>query len=71
MTRFAMNNLYSHSEYYLLSLYLEETLIVLHTDRSGCVRTAGMRISGQPYCMIPETKHRLYAYTGGVFIMSV
>ncbi len=46
MTRFAMNNLYSHSEYYLLSLYLEETLIVLHTDRSGCVGTAGTGISG-------------------------
>ena len=46
MTRFAMNNLYSHSGYYLLSLYLEETLIVLHTDRSECVGTAGMRISG-------------------------
>ena len=46
MTRFAMNNLYSLSEYYLLSLYLEETLFVLHTDRSECVGTAGMRISG-------------------------
>lgn len=46
MTRFAMNNLHSYSEYYLLSLYLEETLIVLHTDHSGCVETAGMRISG-------------------------
>ncbi len=46
MTRFAMNNLYSHSEYRELSLYLEETLIVLHTDHSGCVETAGMRISG-------------------------
>jgi hypothetical protein len=41
-----MNNLYSHSEYRELSLYLEETLIVLHTDHSGCVETAGMRISG-------------------------
>ena len=46
MTRFAMTNLYSHSEYYLLSLYLEETLIVLHTDRSECVGTAGIGISG-------------------------
>ena len=46
MTRFAMNNLHSYSEYYLLSLYLEETLIVLHTDKSGRVGTAGMRISG-------------------------
>ena len=36
MTRFAMNNLYSHSEYHELSLYLEEeTLIVLRTDHSG------------------------------------
>ena len=46
MTRFAMNSLYSHSEYYLLSLYPEETLFVLHTDRSECVGTAGMCISG-------------------------
>ena len=46
MTRFAMNNLYSHSEYYLLSLYLEETLIVLHTDRSECVGRIGSRFSG-------------------------
>ena len=46
MTRFTMNNLYSHSEYYLLSLYLEETLIVLHTDRSECVGTIGIGISG-------------------------
>ena len=46
MTRFAMNNLHSYSEYYLLSLYLEETLIVLHTDRSECVGTAGIGISG-------------------------
>ena len=46
MTRFAMNNLYSHSEYYLLSLYLEETLIVLHTDRSECVEDFGIGISG-------------------------
>lgn len=46
MTRFAMNNLYIHSEYYELSLYLEETLIVLHTDRSECVGTTGMGISG-------------------------
>ena len=46
MTRFAMNNLYSHSEYYELSLYLEETLIVLHIDRSECVGTIGIDISG-------------------------
>ena len=46
MTRFAMNNLYSHSEYYLLSLYLEETLIVLQTDRSGRVGSTGIGISG-------------------------
>ena len=46
MTRFAMNNLYSHSEYYLLSLYLEETLIVLRTDKSGRVGTTGIGISG-------------------------
>lgn len=46
MTRFAMNNLYSHSEYYELSLYLEETLIVLHTDRSECVGITGIGISG-------------------------
>ena len=46
MTRFTMNNLNSHSEYYLLSLYLEETLIVLHTDRSECVGTTGIGISG-------------------------
>ena len=46
MTRFAMNNLYSHSEYYLLSLYLEETLIVLHIDKSGRVGSTGIGISG-------------------------
>ena len=46
MTRFAMNNLYSHSEYYLLSLYLEETLIVLHTDKSGRVGSTVIGISG-------------------------
>ena len=46
MTQFAMNNLYSHSEYYLLSLYLEETLIVLHTDRSECVGSTGIGILG-------------------------
>lgn len=46
MTRFAMNNLYSYSEYYLLSLYLEETLIVLHTDHGECVGRTGKRISG-------------------------
>ena len=46
MTRFAMNNLYSHSEYYLLSLYLEETLIVLHADKSGRVGSTGIGISG-------------------------
>ena len=46
MTQFTMNNLYSYSEYYLLSLYLEETLIVLHTDKSGCVGTTGIGISG-------------------------
>ena len=46
MTRFAMNNLYSHSEYYLLSLYLEETLIVLHTDRSEGVGSTVSGISG-------------------------
>lgn len=46
MTRFAMNNLHSYSEYYLLSLYLEETLIVLHTDRSECVGSTGIGISG-------------------------
>ena len=46
MTRFAMTNLYSHSAYYLLSLYLEETLIVLHTDRSECVGATGIGISG-------------------------
>ena len=46
MTRFAMNNLYSHSEYYELSLYLEETLFVLHTDRSERVGTTGIGISG-------------------------
>ena len=47
MTRFAMNNLYRYNELHE-SLYLEseETLIVLHTDHSGCVETAGMRISG-------------------------
>ena len=69
MTRFAMNNLYSHSEYYLLSLYLEETLIVLPTDRSECVGMTGIGISGQPYCMIPETKHRLYAHIQAVFLL--
>lgn len=37
MTVFAMNYLYSHSEYYLLSLYYyaEETFIVLRTEHSG------------------------------------
>ena len=37
MTMFAMNHLYSHSEYYTLSLYLEaeETFIVLRTEHSG------------------------------------
>lgn len=35
MTQFTMIHLYSHSEYYELSLYLEETLIVLRTDHSG------------------------------------
>ena len=46
MTRFAMNNLYSHSEYYLLSLYLEETLIVLRTDRCERVGNTGIGFSG-------------------------
>ena len=45
MTRFAMNNLYS-LEYYLLSLYLEETLIVLRTDRCERVGNTGIGFSG-------------------------
>ena len=45
MTQFAMNILYSYNEL-LESLYLEETLFVLHTDRGGCVGTTGMCISG-------------------------
>ena len=47
MRSFTMFNLYSLHEYYL-SLYLEseETLFVLHTDRSECVGTAGIGISG-------------------------
>ena len=46
MTKFTMNHLYSYSELYL-SLYLEseETLFVLHTERSGCV--------GSPVTVIP------------------
>jgi hypothetical protein len=45
MTRFTMNNLYS-LEYYLLSLYLEETLIVLRTDRCERVGNTGIGFSG-------------------------
>ena len=45
MTQFAMNILYSYNELHE-SLYLEETLIVLHTDRSECVGTTGIGISG-------------------------
>ena len=68
MTQFAMNILYSYNELHE-SLYLEETLFVLHTDRSECVGTAGMCISGQLSCMIPETKHRLYANIQTVFLL--
>lgn len=47
MTQFTMFNLYRLHEYDLsLFLALEETLFVLHTDRGGCVGTAGMEISG-------------------------
>ena len=47
MKKFTMTNLYSYNELHE-SLYLEseETLFVLHTDRGGCVGTAGMGISG-------------------------
>ena len=46
MTQFTMNNLYSYNEL-LESLYLEEeTLFVLHTDRSERAGTIGMCISG-------------------------
>lgn len=45
MTRFTMNNLY-RLEYYLLSLYLEETLIVLRTDRCERVGNTGIGFSG-------------------------
>ena len=47
MKKFTMTNLYSYNELHE-SLYLEseETLIVLHTDHSGCVGTTGIGISG-------------------------
>lgn len=45
MTRFAMTNLYSYNKLHE-SLYLDETLIVLHTDRSECVGSTGIGISG-------------------------
>ena len=47
MTRFTMTNLYRLHKYDL-SLFpaLEETLFVLHTDRSGRVGTAGTGFSG-------------------------
>ena len=45
MTRFTMTNLYSYNELHE-SLYLDETLIVLHTDKSGRVGSTGIGISG-------------------------
>ena len=70
MKKFTMTSLYSYNELHE-SLYLEseETLFVMHTERSECVGTPGMVISGQPFCNIPETKHRLYAKVQAVFLL--
>ena len=47
MTRFTMNNLYSYNELHeSLCLESEETLFVLHTDRSEPAGAPGMSISG-------------------------
>ncbi|SEK40363.1 hypothetical protein SAMN05216469_102219 [Ruminococcus albus] len=47
MKKFTMTNLYSYNELYL-SLYLEseETLFVVHTERSECAGTPVTSISG-------------------------
>lgn len=45
MTQFTMTNLYSYNKLHE-SLYLEETLIVLHIDKSGRVGSTGIGISG-------------------------
>ncbi len=70
MNKFAMDHLYSYELHESLYLESEETVFVLHTERSEPVGTLDMLISGQPFCNIPETKHRLYAKVQAVFFSS-